>query len=198
MMSLLAALHERLTPDAVTQLARRIGADPGATGNATAVAVPLLLSALAAETATGAGAMELHGAVARDHDGRVLDDAAGHLAQADESEGRAILSHVLRSRQLAVEEGLADSAGLSRGQAGGVLASLAPLVLAAVGRMQREQRLDPTGLSAALADERARIKDRAPGALGALEGLLDGHAPARPGDAAGDVGSVLSSLFAQP
>jgi hypothetical protein len=195
MMSLLGLLHDRLTPEAVIQLARRIGAEPGATGNAVSAAVPLLISALAGNAATGAGAMALHEAVTRDHDGQNLDDAAGQLARTDENEGRGILSHVLRARQPAVEDGLARSVGLSRGQAGGVLAALAPLVLGAVGRIRKQQNLDATGLSRALADERAQLKDRAPGALGALEGLLDGHVSAAGG---GEVGSVISSLFARP
>jgi hypothetical protein len=61
---------------------------------------------------------------------------------------------------------------------------LAPLVMGALGKAQRERGLDPGGLAGMLGGEQQRAADAAPGVMGMLGKFLD-----RDGD-----GSVLDDI----
>jgi hypothetical protein len=86
--------------------------------------------------------------------------------------GAAILGHVLGSRQPRVEQGVAQAAGINAGQAAQLMAMLAPMVMAALGKMTRKEGLDAGGLANALGEETRRVGVAA-GQGGALGGLLD-------------------------
>jgi hypothetical protein len=191
-MSLLEMLQERLGSQAVDQIGRKIGADSGTTGNAIDAALPVLLSAIARNSANPAQAQSLHTAVAQDHDGSVLDDVPGYLNQAENGPGAAILRHVLGGKQQTVQTGLSQATGLDAGKAGQLLTMLAPLVMGALGRTQQERGLDPGGLSTLLVGEQEHLKQSAPGVMGALSRFLD-----RDGDGSvmDDVGGMLGKTF---
>jgi hypothetical protein len=148
----------------------------------------LLLSALAQNATHGAGATQLHDALNRDHDGAVLE----RPAEADLGTGQAILGHIFGDRRETVEQGLARATGLNPAAAGPLLAVLAPIVMGALGRTQRQQKLDPDGLSKVLQSERQELGAKAPGLMGALTGLLDRN---RDGSIVDDVTGMLGGLF---
>jgi hypothetical protein len=183
-MSLLESLQQRLGGQAVEQISRKLGADPGTTGNAIDAALPLLLAAVARNAASGPQAQSLDTAVAKDHDGSVLDDVPGYLSQADAGPGAGILRHVLGGNQPTVERGLSQTTGLDAGKAGQLLMMLAPLVMGALGRAKQQRGLDAGGLSDLLAGERDNLNQAAPGVMGMLGRFLD-----RDGD-----GSVIDDL----
>src|SRR4051812_41983671 len=141
-MSLLEMLQQRLGGPAVDQISRRIGADPGTTGNAIDAALPLLLTALARNAGDGAKAQSLSTAVTKDHDGSVLDDVPGYINGADSGLGAGILRHVLGGKQQTVQTGLGQATGLDSAKAGQLLTMLAPLVMGALGRAKQEKGLD--------------------------------------------------------
>jgi hypothetical protein len=68
----------------------------------------------------------------------------------------------MRTLLSAARSGPGLSTGLEAGQIGRLLATLAPVVLGAVGKMQRQGGLDPNGLGAMLGQERKVIEKRAP------------------------------------
>ncbi len=72
-------LMRQLSGSAISQIGNKIGADPGTTSKALAIAVPLLVSALARNSSTPGGAEALNQAVARDHDGSILDNLGALL-----------------------------------------------------------------------------------------------------------------------
>jgi hypothetical protein len=183
-MSLLETLQQRLGGQAVEQISRKLGADPGTTGNAIDAALPLLLAAVARNASSPPQAQSLATAVANDHDGSVLDDVPGYLSQADAGPGAGILRHVLGGNQPTVERGLSQTTGLDAGKAGQLLMMLAPLVMGALGRAKQERGLDAGGLSNLLAGERENLNQAAPGVMGMLGRFLD-----RDGD-----GSVIDDL----
>ena len=191
-MSLLEILQQRLGGQAVEQISRKIGSDPGTTGNAIDAALPLLLAAVARNASNGAQAKSMDTAVSQDHDGSVLDDVPGYLNRAETGPGAGILRHVLGGNQPTVEHGLSQTTGLDAGKAGQLLIMLAPLVMGALGRAKQERGLDAGGLSNLLAGERENLNQSAPGVMGMLGRFLD-----RDGDGSviDDVGGMLGKTF---
>lgn len=169
MSSLTELLMSRLSGGDVEQLSNRIGADRDATGKALSAVVPLLFSAMARNAGTEEGRQGLDRAVARDHDGSVLDQVSSLFSSGETADGNAILRHVLGDRRAQVEEGVSRASGLASNQARDLMAMVAPLVMGALGRARSEQGLDAGGLAGLLAGERTREA----GALGGLAGLLD-------------------------
>ena len=191
LMGLLSQALGGATPRTLGSL---VGADEERTTSALSAALPLLLSALARNTETPEGASSLFGALSRDHDGRVLEDPEGFLqSPAGGAEaGRGILDHVFGSRLPQANQAVAKASGLDGRQVATLLAAAAPLVLAAVGRMQRQRGLDATGVSTLLGSERQRLAATAPGLGGLASRVLDrdGDGDVDAADLAGVTGAV--------
>ncbi len=79
MSSLFDQLTQHVNTDTIGQIASQIGATPGQTQAAVSAAMPMLLGALARNSATPQGAAGILGALERDHDGSLLDDLGGLL-----------------------------------------------------------------------------------------------------------------------
>ena len=193
-MSLMEMIQGRLSPEAVQQIGRRIGADPAKTNQAINAALPLLMAAMARNAADPARAQGLARAIEEDHDGGLLDDLSGFLGapQGRAADGNGILKHVLGSRRGVVEQQLGHGTGLGAGQMAQLLPLLAPLVMAALGKAKRQNGLDAGGLAGVLGGEEAQIRQRAPGLMGTLSGLLDRDGD---GSAMDEIGGMLSGAF---
>jgi hypothetical protein len=191
-MSLLDMLQQQLGSGAVNQISRKLGADPGTTGNAIDAALPLLLTAMARNAAQGSQAQSLDTAVSQDHDGSILDDVPGYLNQAERGPGAGILRHVLGGKQQTVQTGLSQATGLDSGKTAQLLTMLAPLVMGALGRAKREKQLDTNGLSTLLTGEQERLRETAPGVMGALSRFLDHD---NDGSVMDDVSGMLGKAF---
>lgn len=193
-MSLLEMIQGRLSPEAVQQIGQRIGAEPAQTNQAINAALPLLMAAMARNAADPARAQGLARAVEEDHDGGLLDDLSGFLGspQGRAADGNGILKHVLGNRRGAVEQQLGQGTGLGAAQMAQLLPLLAPLVMAALGKAKRQRGLDAGGLAGVLGGEEAQIRQRAPGLMGTLSGLLDRDGD---GSAMDEIGGMLSGAF---
>jgi len=190
-MSLLDMLKQRLGTDAVQQISRQLGTDHGTTESAVAAALPMLVGALAhnAQDPNQAGA--LANALNRDHDGSILNDVAGYLGGGATRDGSSILGHIFGGQQQSVETGLGHMAGLDPAKAGTLLAMLAPLVMGALGKAQRDGKLDPGGLAGMLGAEHQQAADAAPGVMGMLSKFLDRN---HDGSVIDDIGGMLGKL----
>jgi hypothetical protein len=183
--SLLDMLQERLgNESAINQIGAQLGTDPGTTQSAIAAALPMIVGALARNAQDPQQAGALSNALTKDHDGSILDNITSHLGQAQQTDGDSILAHVLGAKREPVANGLGQVAGLDAGKASLLLSMLAPLVMGALGKAQRERGLDPGGLAGMLGGEQQRAADAAPGVMGMLGKFLD-----RDGD-----GSVLDDI----
>jgi hypothetical protein len=189
-MSLLDMLQQRLGGDAVNQISSRLGTDPTSTRTAIAAALPMLVGALARNAQDPGKAGALANALGR-HDGSVLDDVAGYLGRGDTGDGDGILGHVLGGKKETVQAGLGQAAGLDPAKAGTLLAMLAPLVMGALGKAQREKGLDTGGLAGMLGGEQQRAADAAPGVMGMLSSFLDRD---HDGSVMDDIGGMLGKL----
>ena len=81
MSGILDLLAQNLNGAPMGQIAQAIGADEAQTRRAVGAALPALLTGLDRNTNTPQGAQALAGAVARDHDGSLLDNLGGFLSQ---------------------------------------------------------------------------------------------------------------------
>lgn len=171
MPSLIDTVMGQLGDDGIAALSQNLSADSDATGKAVTAALPLLFGALAKNARTPEGASALSGALDRDHDGSVLDGLTDLLAQkrapADED---GILRHVLGDRRPRAEAGLSKLSGLDGTQVASMLTTLAPIVMASLGRAKRQSGLDAGGISDLLAGEKSRAESAG---LGGLAGFLD-------------------------
>ncbi len=102
MASLFDQLSQHVSADTINQIASQIGATPGQTKTAVSAAMPMLLGALARNSATPQGAAGILGALERDHDGSLLDSLGGLLGGASGGGG-----------------GLGDIGGMLGGMLGG-------------------------------------------------------------------------------
>ena len=189
-MSLLDMLQQRLGGDAVDQISNKLGTDPATTQTAIAAALPMIVGALARNAQDPGKAGALANALGR-HDGSVLDDVAGYLGRGDTGDGDGILGHVLGGKKETVQTGLGQAAGLDPAKAGTLLAMLAPLVMGALGKAQREKGLDTGGLAGMLGSEQQRAADAAPGVMGMLSSFLDRD---HDGSVMDDIGGMLGKL----
>ncbi|HEX7315908.1 MAG TPA: DUF937 domain-containing protein [Pyrinomonadaceae bacterium] len=177
---------------AARAIAQRLGISETTAQRAVMIAVPLIVAALARNAARPEGARELHEAVATQHDGSIFDNLSGYLGNPQTANGAGILGHVFGGQQPAVQDTLAQTAGLDQNTAGNILEMVAPLVMGAVGQTQRQNDLDPGGLSDFLDTQRQQTEEAAPGLTGALNSMLDSN---NDGSVTDDVGRILGSFF---
>lgn len=183
--SVLNLVNQRLDDNAISQLSRQLGVDPATTRQAVPAALTALVGGLSKNASNPAGAQQLAGALSRDHDGSILDDLAGFLGGAGGGQqGAGILGHIFGSRQPNVASRVGQASGLDSAQAMKLLMLLAPLVLGALGRSQRQKGLDSGGISDVLGHERRRVEQANPQSGGLLNSILD-----RDGD-----GSIMDDI----
>lgn len=197
MSTLLESLTNQLGDNELGQLTGLLGADRERTQAAIPAGIATLLGGLAANASNSRGAESLYGALERDHDGGLLDNLAAFLGGGGEPQiGEKILGHILGGRRAGVVRSLSESTGLDSQAIGRLLATLAPLVLAQLGKTRRKQSLDPSGLAGILNQERTQLRRRPPNNLGPLAALLDQDGD---GSVVDDLtrtgGGLLSKLF---
>jgi hypothetical protein len=185
MSTILENLTRQLGGSLMGQIGNEIGADRETTERATAAGLTTLLGALSRNASSADGAQALHRALAKDHDGSILDNLGGFLGSAQAGPGEGILRHVLGSRRRRVEAGIGKSTGMDAGSVGKLLTMLAPVVLGALGKQRRQGDLDAGSLASLLGQERQSMERVQPEATGILGQLLDAD-----GDGDVDLGDV--------
>ncbi len=194
MAPLIDLVQEQLGPQTVSQISRQLGIDENQTRQAVPAALTALLGGLSHNASQPQGAQQLAGALSRDHDGSILDNLGGFLGGgAAAGAGASILGHIFGQRQPAVETAVGRSTGLDPAKVSQLLMLLAPVVLGALGRRQRQQGLDPGGLAGVLGEERRQAEASAPAGLGGLLGrVLDADGD---GQIMDDVGGLLGGFL---
>ena len=190
-MNLEEILGQALDGNTISRMSQTLGTDQAATTNAIQVALPMLLSGLAKNSSTPDGASSLLGALDRDHDGSVLDDVGGFVANYGSANGGGILGHVFGNRTGAIEQGVSQTTGLNSGTTAQLLMMLAPIVMGALGRAKQQGSLDQSNLPAALSEATQQMGGNS-GAFGMLSQLLDSN---KDGSAVDDVLRMASGFF---
>jgi hypothetical protein len=183
---------QQLGGSASRTIAQRFGISESTANTAIQMAVPLILTALARNASQPQEAQNLHQAVATDHDGSILDNVMGYLQNPQSANGAGILSHVFGGQQPAIENNLAQATGMDQSSAGGLLETLAPLVMGSLGKTQQQNGLDASGLSDLLNSQRQEAQTNAPGAMSMLNSLLDQN---KDGSSMDDLQRMAASFF---
>jgi hypothetical protein len=203
MSSLFESLTQSLGPNVLGQLSQQIGADHASTSSAVSTALPMLIGALAHKAGQPDGASALAGALARDHDGSILDDVEGYLQSAGATagtgsatvDGAGILGHLLGGQRSAVEAAVGQSSGLSGDSTAKLLELLAPLVMGSLGRTANTQGLDANGLAGLLGQEHQQLAQSGSGSL--LTGVMSLLDSKHDGSVVDDLANVASRFFAR-
>lgn len=199
-MDLMNLVNQELSGPRLSQMSRQLGLSEDQTREALPAALAALTGAMAQNAAQPQGAQQLSNALNKDHDGSLLDSLDGFLGGmggmgggggGNLGAGAAILGHVFGQRQQRVEGNLGRATGLNPQTMASLLAMLAPIVMAYLGRQQRQKQLDPGGLRDVLGQERQRI-EQVPQARTGLGALLD-----RDGDGQimDDLANLAGGLF---
>ena len=166
-------ITQQLSGRAVSTIAQRFGISESKANTAVQIAVRLILSALARNAEQPQGAESLHQAINNDHDGSIFDNLMGYLGNPQSANGAGILGHVFGTQQPAIENNLAQATGIDQTSAGGLLETVAPLVMGAVGQTQQQNGLDASGLSSLLNSEQQQAQANAPDVMSMLGSMLD-------------------------
>ncbi len=187
--SVIQLLASQLSGDAVRQISKQIGVDEDKAQQAVGMALPILIGALNRNTNTADGAQALTSALERDHDGSILDDLSQALTNEEVLEdGLAILGHVMGDRRSGFVRSVSRATGMDEDQVAQLFALLAPVVLGALGQMQRKKNLDAEGVSSLLQEERSTVEGTASGLVQLLD--FDGD-----GDVSEEIIGLSSNLL---
>jgi len=192
MNALTQVITQQLAGGAVSTIAQRFGISETTANTAVQMAVPLILSALARNASQPEGAESLHEAINNDHDGSIFDNLMGYLENPQSANGAGILGHVFGGQSPAIENNLAQATGMDPNAAGGLLETVAPIVMGAVGQAQQQEGVDASGLSNLLATQQQQAQSNAPDVMGMLGSMLDQN---KDGSAMDDLQSMAARFF---
>jgi hypothetical protein len=185
-------ITQQLGGSAARTIAQRFGISETTANTAIQIGVPLILAALARNASKPQEAENLHQAVANDHDGSIFDNLMGYLQNPQSENGAGILGHVFGSQQPAIESNLAQATGIDQNAAGGLLETLAPLVMGSLGKAQQQNGLDASGLSNLLNSQQQAAQANAPDAMSMLSSMLDQN---KDGSSLDDLQRMAANFF---
>lgn len=144
-MNLIELLNGHLDENLIGDLTQKIGAESESqTANAASGIISTLIAQLSKNASTPDGENALTAALDRDHDGSILNDLPGFLlgnkqpANPNTLNGAGILGHIFGNKQSNVTDMLGKATGLDKSQIFKLMVSLAPMVLAALGKARHQ------------------------------------------------------------
>jgi hypothetical protein len=183
--SIMNLLISQLGSGALGQISEKLGVDEQKAQQAVGMALPMLIGALNRNTSTSrSGAEALTSALQRDHDGSILDNLTQSITKQETiDDGSAILGHVFGGKQTGIVNSVSRATKLDPVQVEQIFSILAPIVMGALGQVQRQKNLNAEGVSALLQEERSAVEKT----TSSLTQLLDM-------DGDGDVSEEIISL----
>ena len=174
-MDIMDLLQGNLSDELLGTLSKQLGgADQGQTKVAAQSAIGTIASALAKNASTADGANALVSALDRDHDGSIFDDIIGMVSgtrqprNASTMNGAGILRHVLGGGQDNAVNMISKMSGLDNSKSGSLLATLAPLVMGALGKARNQRGFNVMDIAKLLTNsvQTRQKEDRTLGLIG--------------------------------
>jgi hypothetical protein len=155
-----------LTPEMIARIASALGLDKAIAGKAVTAAVPALLKSFANVAATPDGARKLSGAISQQNSG-ILETLASSIGGAGQQDivnsGVNTLGSLLGSSAVpAVADALGKYVGMGHGESKSLIGLLGPAVMGVIGKEQKAQGLDATGLANLLSAQKSNINAALP------------------------------------
>lgn len=139
-MELLELLTQSLdTNDLIKNLTDQLGGDKKQVETAVRTVVPTLIADLGSNAQSKKGAKSLTDALDK-HTDVDISDINGFLSNVDLEDGQKILNHVFGKKQTQIEKDVSDRSGLDAGQVTKLMTTLAPLVMAFLGKQKKENK----------------------------------------------------------
>lgn len=148
-MDLSELLNSTIGQSIVRSVTGQLGVNENQASSAVHIAIPAILAGMTRNAQSPDGAASLNNALESKHDGSLLDNLSGILqgqTQELQSDGDGILGHVFGNRRSAIEQGIAQKSGLSMDKIGPLMAILAPIVMAYLGKEKRQTNTGSGGL----------------------------------------------------
>lgn len=162
----------------ISNVAGSLNLDQKQASSAVGLAIPAILGGLERNAKTPEGAQSLNNALNDSrHDGSLLENLGGLLlgnTQEISQDGNGILGHIFGSQRADVEQGISQKTGISLQKIGPLLALLAPIVMAYLGKQKRQTNTNAGGLGDLLGGILGGgAQKKSGGLMGMLGGLLD-------------------------
>lgn len=157
--------------DAVEAIAKNLKIDSNQVSSVITAGLPLLLGAMQKNASTEGGAAALAKALG-DHAGNA-GNIISNLTGTDLADGNKILSHIFGGNLSSVISGISLKSGVAANLVSNILATIAPSLLALLGKSQQNSGTNEASLA---------------GMLGTVLGAVSG------GNSSGGIGSILGGL----
>ncbi|RNC63531.1 DUF937 domain-containing protein [Proteiniphilum sp. X52] len=148
-MDLSELLNSTMGQSIVKSVAGQFGMNEKEASGVVNMAVPAILAGITRNAQSSDGAESLNKALESKHDGSLLNNLSGILqgrTQELQQDGNGILGHVFGNNLPAVEQGLSQKTGVSMSKITPLLAMLAPIVMAYLGKEKRQANTGAGGL----------------------------------------------------
>ena len=193
-MDITELLNSSLGQSIIQNVASQFGLDQKEASGAVSAAIPTILAGMTKNAQSKEGAESLNRAIESKHDGSLLDNLSGILqghTQELQQDGDGILGHVFGNKRSAVEQGISNKTGVSSSKIGPLLSTLAPIVMAYLGKEKRQTSTNAGGLGDLLGDLMGGAKQSRSGGgiMDLISGALDKDGD---GDAMDDILDMFS------
>ena len=143
MQNVIDILKSQLDDQVVNQLSKDIGAPKDQTVKAIDGVIAALMTGINKNASDNNGMASLMSALDRDHDGSILNDVMGFLNtkgnnQSGALNGAGILKHVLGGNQNQMVDAVSKVSGMDKAKVMTLFISLAPLVMGALGKANKQ------------------------------------------------------------
>lgn len=200
MFSLEDLLGQQQGNQAVDQISQNLGANSSVVNTAIQMALPTILSGLAKNVQSPQGAQNLDNALAKDHQGGLLNNLTDFLTggvpapqQASrETNGAGILGHILGGSQASAAQEISNKSGLSMGQVANLLITLAPIVMSFLGKQKQQNNLDSGGITDLILGQKQQMQSSGNPMLDMATSMLDSDGD---GSAMDDLASMAANYF---
>ncbi|MDD4778261.1 MAG: DUF937 domain-containing protein [Fermentimonas sp.] len=148
-MDITELLNSSMGQSLIKNVAGKFGMDEKEASGVVSAAIPTILAGMTRNAQSKEGAESLNRAIESKHDGSLLDNLSGMLqghTQELQEDGEGILGHVFGNKRSAVEQGISRKTGVSAGKIAPLLAILAPIVMAYLGKEKRQTSTNAGGL----------------------------------------------------
>jgi OmpA-OmpF porin, OOP family len=173
MSGIMDTIAQHITPEMITRVSSQLGIDPGTATKAIQAALPGVFGAMADHAKSDSGAAEIH--LAAQPATQTATQPAAPVAAADDTPASAygLLDKMMGHRTAAVQQNVAQSAGIDTHQAGKLLTYLAPVALAVLAheRSRRPQTVQTPGDLSSILQSVHNATQGGPGTPAGLGGL---------------------------